>query len=189
MLKRREECNTYLTQVFQKSPQWRELGENIKYKVELSANIVAFISCRSRLLLLFSIRSLNLFLRGALTELFNKFLQVMCITNCLHMKEREHYKEIMHNSLQLHDHFIFEIMQMPLHDATSITYVVSLGTGLINFLIRQKVNFCEHEKDKKNKKHVTSSVSVTAYMKHCIYGSLFANMQLILPSSKCYFPN
>ena len=38
MLKRREECDTYLTHIR------REPGEKIKYK-ELSANTVAFISC------------------------------------------------------------------------------------------------------------------------------------------------
>ena len=43
MLKRREKYDTYLTHVC------REPSEKIKYKIELSGNTVAFISCRSRL--------------------------------------------------------------------------------------------------------------------------------------------
>jgi hypothetical protein len=42
---RMEDCDTYLTHVCSGA----EPGENIKYKIELSANTVAFISCRSRL--------------------------------------------------------------------------------------------------------------------------------------------
>jgi hypothetical protein len=40
MVKRREECNTYLFR--------REPGEKIKYEIELSAKTVAFNSCRRR---------------------------------------------------------------------------------------------------------------------------------------------
>ena len=46
MLTRRKESDTYLTET---SLQWREPSEKIRYKVELSANTVAFVSCRSRL--------------------------------------------------------------------------------------------------------------------------------------------
>jgi hypothetical protein len=47
MLKRREECDTYLTHILDITGVERA-REKIKYK-ELSANTMAFISCRSRL--------------------------------------------------------------------------------------------------------------------------------------------
>ena len=47
MLKRRDECDTYLTHVCRH--HWsRKPDKKMKYK-ELSANTVAFISCRRRL--------------------------------------------------------------------------------------------------------------------------------------------
>ena len=48
MLKRREECDTYLTHVHRHPLSRKKPSEKIKYKIELSANTVAFISCRSR---------------------------------------------------------------------------------------------------------------------------------------------
>ena len=48
MLKRREEFDTYLSHVC-RHHRSGENSEKIKYKIKLSANTVAFISCRSRL--------------------------------------------------------------------------------------------------------------------------------------------
>ena len=47
-LKRREECDIYLTHVCRTSLEQREPGEKMKYE-ELSANTMAFINCRHRL--------------------------------------------------------------------------------------------------------------------------------------------
>ena len=47
MLKRREECNTYLTHVYRH--HWCRENPVKRYNIKLSANTVAFISCRLRL--------------------------------------------------------------------------------------------------------------------------------------------